>query len=73
MIPYLDSRFKQTNGLKAIDKGNLKEDVNDILVSRLNFAKQEIEDKIMDENETITTNIKLEFIDLPGTYHYLDE
>lgn len=72
LLDYLDSRLKQTDQLKAIDKGSLKEDVNDIIVSRLQFERGEIDRQIFDEEEACVVNVKMEFLDIPGFYHYND-
>eukprot|EP00347_Sterkiella_histriomuscorum_P013502 403364473 len=73
-LDYIGKRFLQTKQIAALDKGLLVDDYPTEIVAQLWFEQKTIESQVFEvQNENkVTTSIKLQFIDLPGVYHYLD-
>jgi hypothetical protein len=51
----------------------MKDDYPEILVSGVKINQEEVEKQIFTNEHSIITSIKLQFLDLPGFYHYLDD
>lgn len=56
-----------------MDKVKLKENPDTEFVQDLWFKEDEVYSHIYNPEETVQTSIRLEFLDLPGIYHYSDE
>jgi hypothetical protein len=71
---YLDSRFQQTEQIKKITKGALKERFPEIIVGEIWFQTKDITGQLFakEEDKRVETSIKLEYLDLYGIYHYTD-
>lgn len=78
LLPYIDSRLQQTEAVRKITKGCLKDGSNGITELNLLFGQKEYESKLMKsrakgDDSLIDRPIRAEFIDLPGIYHYKAE
>ena len=71
-IPYLESRLFQTEQVKQVTKGALREDGHGMHPFELWFKEEDLHERLF-RVKPIETRIKCEFIDLPGVYHYLDD
>ncbi|CDW83468.1 wd-40 repeat protein [Stylonychia lemnae] len=72
-IPYLQQNLKQTPSLAKKDRGLLKEDYPSVLPAKIWYREEEINEQIFyKDNLKVMSSVRLDFIDLPGLYHYLD-
>ena len=72
LLPYIESRFQQTEQTAEITKGCLKQNTLGIITSDLWFQQKDFDNKLIEE-KPVETRIKCEIIDLPGCYHYMDD
>eukprot|EP00347_Sterkiella_histriomuscorum_P004764 403359199 len=71
-LDYLNVRIMQTEQLQKFNKGCLKEEYPEILVSQLWFDEKALQDQIMTV-KPVETRISCQIIDLPSIYHYQDK
>jgi hypothetical protein len=71
-LNYLDSRLYTNNKLEAFNKGCLKEDSSGIITCPLWYDEKDVKNKLM-QKKPVETRIRLEFIDMPNVYHFLDK
>ncbi|CDW72553.1 wd-40 repeat protein [Stylonychia lemnae] len=72
-LTYLNSVLKRTPTLAKIERGLLKHNYPQVFPSKIWYRDQEINQVLFHQNLLkVRTHVRLDFIDLPGIYHYQD-
>lgn len=71
LLDYLDNKLISNDMARQITRGSVNKSSNGVTESSLWLNKDTIKSKLFKTNE-IEPNIKCEFLDMPGVYHFED-
>ncbi|CDW76646.1 UNKNOWN [Stylonychia lemnae] len=67
-LDYLDTRFQQTQAMQKFDKGQIE---TEIITSSFCMQEAQVQQKML-KDVSSEAKIRIELLDIPGAYHYLD-
>ena len=72
-VPYIDSRFQQTDVTYQIRRGAISEETDGIAVTNLQMDKDLIRVKLFEQGNAIEQEVTVQVLDIPKLHDYQEE